>query len=57
MLSVVLFGAGSPIIVDVEQSCARRGWSIAARVKNLAGPVYSGLPPLVVAAADLALAD
>lgn len=35
--SVVLFGAGSPVIVDVEESCARRGWRIAAVVKNVPG--------------------
>jgi sugar O-acyltransferase (sialic acid O-acetyltransferase NeuD family) len=56
MPSVVLFAAGSPIIVDVEESCARRGWNIAAVVKNVAGPVYSGLPSLVVDTEDVALA-
>jgi sugar O-acyltransferase (sialic acid O-acetyltransferase NeuD family) len=57
MPSVILFGAGSPIIVDVEESCARRGWSIAAVVKNVAGPVYSGLPSLVMDPDSVALAD
>ncbi len=57
MPSVVLFGAGSPIIVDVEESCTRCGWTIAAVVKNVAGPVYSGLPSLVADPGCVALAD
>jgi len=57
MLQVVLFGAGSPIIVDVEESCARCGWSVAAVVQNMAGPVYSGLTALVRDTTDIALTD
>jgi serine acetyltransferase len=41
MDSVILFGAGSPVIVDVEESCARQGWTIAAAVRNVEGPVYA----------------
>ena len=45
---IVLFGAGSPIIVDVEESCARLGWRIAAVVKNVPGDVHaSGEAPIV----------
>jgi len=39
--SVILFGSGSPAVVDVEQTCARIGWSIAAVVKNVPGEVHS----------------
>lgn len=28
MPSVTLFGVGSPIVVDVEESCRRAGWRI-----------------------------
>ena len=37
-MSVVLFGCGSRMIVDVEESCARLGLEIAAIVKNFEGP-------------------
>jgi hypothetical protein len=56
MRQVTLFGAGSPVIVDVEESCARRGWDIAAVVRNMAAPVHSGFPGMVVDSADVALA-
>src|SRR4051794_35695191 len=39
--SVVLFGAGSPIIVDVEETCARLGWHILAVIKNVEARVYA----------------
>ena len=40
-MSVVLFGCGSRMIVDVEESCARLGLEIAAIVKNFEGPDYA----------------
>ena len=56
MRSVMLFGSGSPIIVDVEESCARRGWRIVAVVKNVEGPDYpaGGAPVLRAAPGMLA---
>src|SRR3954452_14071337 len=55
---VMLFGAGSPVIVDVEESCARCGWRIIAVVKNVPGDVYaSDDSPLVEAGPDLRLID
>jgi len=39
-ISVTLFAIGSPIVADVEETCARLGWTIAAGVSNVAGPVY-----------------
>jgi len=56
-LSVVLFGAGSPIVVDVEESCARRGWRIVAVVKNVDGPDYASDPKLLVSAGAARLGD
>jgi sugar O-acyltransferase (sialic acid O-acetyltransferase NeuD family) len=38
--SVVLFGVGSPLAVDVEESCRRLRIAIAGAVKNVAGPHY-----------------
>ena len=38
--SVTLFAIGSPIVADVEESCARLGWTVAAGVSNHPGPVY-----------------
>jgi acetyltransferase-like isoleucine patch superfamily enzyme len=40
-VSIVLFGCGSPMIVDVEESCARLGLDVAAIVKNVEGPDYA----------------
>ena len=55
-LIVVLFGAGSPIIVDVEEFCARRGWRIAEVVKNVPGDVHaSGDAPVVEATPETRL--
>jgi len=39
--SIVLFGCGSRMIVDVEESCIRLGLEIAAIVKNVEGPDYA----------------
>lgn len=36
MSSIVLFGAGSPILGDVLETCARLGWVVVALVQNLA---------------------
>jgi acetyltransferase-like isoleucine patch superfamily enzyme len=36
-VSIVLFGCGSRMIVDVEESCARLGLEVAAIVKNVEG--------------------
>jgi hypothetical protein len=54
----VLFGAGSPIIVDVQESCARLGWRITAVVKNVPGDVHaSGDAPIVEATPAMRLAE
>jgi sugar O-acyltransferase (sialic acid O-acetyltransferase NeuD family) len=37
---VILFGVGSPLIVEYVESCRRRGWSIVAVVKNRDGEIY-----------------
>lgn len=53
---VVLFGAGSPIIVDIEEACARRGWQIAAVIRNVPGEVYAtGEAPIIDATPALHL--
>jgi acetyltransferase-like isoleucine patch superfamily enzyme len=52
-VSVVLFGCGSRMIVDVEESCARLGLEIAAIVKNFEGPDYALSPGRIVKAHDL----
>lgn len=45
---IVLFGAGSPVIVDVEESCRRLGLGIRAIVQNTHGPIWTQNPSLVV---------
>ncbi len=40
-MSIVLFGCGSRMIVDVEETCERLKLEIAAIVKNVEGPDYA----------------
>lgn len=40
-MRIVLFGVGSPIAVDVEESAERAGWTILMAVRNVPGPVYT----------------
>lgn len=39
-MSIVLFGVGSPLIVEYEETCRRLGLAIAAGVRNRAGEVF-----------------
>ncbi len=58
MYSVVLFGTGSPVIVDIEESCARRDWRILAWIKNVDGPDYpAGAGAITRATAETRLSD
>lgn len=47
---VVLYGIGSPIVVEYVESCRRLGWSIVAAVKNYDGEVYFDHPGDIVPA-------
>lgn len=40
MASVTLFGIGSPIVVDFEESCRRAGWPIAMGIANVSSQSY-----------------
>ena len=53
-MDVILFGAGSPVIVDIEESCRRAGWRVAAIVRNVAAPDQAGAASLLI---DLAAAS
>jgi hypothetical protein len=37
----VLYGIGSPLVVDYEESCERQGMALAGAVRNIAGPVHT----------------
>lgn len=37
---IVLFGIGSPLVVEYEETCARLGLKIAGAVRNRPGPAY-----------------
>jgi hypothetical protein len=50
LMSIVLFGASSSMIVEVEETCARLGLAIAAMVKNVDGPDYALAPERIVMA-------
>jgi carbonic anhydrase/acetyltransferase-like protein (isoleucine patch superfamily) len=39
---IVLFGIGSPICVDIVETCRRNGQPITAGIKNFDGPTYVG---------------
>ena len=40
MTGVILFGVGSSIVIDIEESLHRAGFAIAAGVRNRAAPSY-----------------
>lgn len=47
-MRVVLYGVGSPIVVDVEESADRAGWTILMAVRNVPGPAcVAGDMPVV----------
>ena len=62
MERVVIYGVGSPVVADVQESLARAGVAVAAAVRNLQCPVWllEGVTPIEPAAltpAMLALPD
>ncbi len=46
--SLVIFGVGAPLTVDVEETCARLGIEIAAGVRNLPGRSFASSAVTVV---------
>jgi sugar O-acyltransferase (sialic acid O-acetyltransferase NeuD family) len=52
-MSIILYGIGSMIVVDVAETCGRLGLKIAAWVKNVEGKTYEPEGQPVIAAADL----
>lgn len=54
---IVLFAVGSPLAIDLEESCIRCGLDIVAAVRNVEGPVYVSAELRIIAAEDLASAD
>jgi sugar O-acyltransferase (sialic acid O-acetyltransferase NeuD family) len=53
---IVLFGIGSPLVVEYVETCRRLGWSIVAAVKNRDGEVYFDDPQRIVDASTTASA-
>src|SRR5690242_6254172 len=51
---VVLFGVGSPLVVDVEETLWRLGLRVAAAVRNVPGDIYLLDQSRVIEPADLA---
>ena len=57
MAHVTLFGVGSPIIVDVEESCLRAGWTISVGIQNVPSFVHaSDSVPIRVVTPELRVA-
>jgi sugar O-acyltransferase (sialic acid O-acetyltransferase NeuD family) len=50
---IVIFGVGSPVAIDVEETCRRLGIAVAAAIKNVEGPVYVSSDVSVVESANL----
>jgi sugar O-acyltransferase (sialic acid O-acetyltransferase NeuD family) len=50
---VVLYGVGSPLVVDAEESCARAGVEIVVGVRNIDGAVYVSDSLRVVSPSEL----
>lgn len=40
METIVIFGVGSPIVIDVEETCVRLGLVVAAGIRNVDGPSH-----------------
>ena len=53
MNGIVLFGAGSPICVDIVETCRRNGYAIVAAIRNVPGDVYVDASIRVLEAADV----
>ena len=54
---VVLYGVGSPLVIDAEEACARAGVQIVAGVRNVDAPVYVTDAVRVIAPAELTEAE
>ena len=53
MTHIVLYGAGSPVLVDAEETCIRQGLKIAAIVHNFDGECFAIHAEKVLALADV----
>ena len=51
--SVVIFGVGAPLTIDLEESCARLGIEIAAGVRNMPGRSFASDALVIVDAAEI----
>ena len=51
LLGLVDAAVGSPLVVDVEESCWRAGWTVIAAIRNVPGPAYTS-PTLAPIDAD-----
>lgn len=51
--TVMLYAVGSALVVEFEESCARRGIAIAAYVRNRDGPVHCSASDRLYAPANL----
>src|SRR6266700_3611327 len=40
-MSIVLYGIGSPFVVELEETCARLRLTLVGAVKNVDGPVHA----------------
>jgi len=54
---IVLFGVGSPLMVDVEEACLRDGIEVIAAVRNVDGPAHVSPALRLVKAEELTEAD
>jgi carbonic anhydrase/acetyltransferase-like protein (isoleucine patch superfamily) len=51
---VALFGVGSPIVVDIKESCRRAGWAIVMGIQNVPPPIHaSDAVPIRIVTPDL----
>ena len=53
MKAIVLYGIGSPLVVDAEESCARAAIDIVAGIRNVEARDWVSEAVRVVAAADV----
>jgi hypothetical protein len=52
-MSIVVYGIGSPIVVDVAETCVRLKLNVAAWIRNIDGPVFAPESAGIIAANDV----
>ncbi len=56
-MRVALFAVGSAVTADVEESCARAGWTVTMAIRNFPGPSWASEEVPLVESGDVSIRD